>query len=67
MQQSLDDDFGLLNIEPEEPEESEESENLALKTGLTFTNWQEFNIWIDNFAKKKGLTTRLGLVKWMEK
>ena len=58
-QGSLDDD----NFDSD----SEVTDGLELKTGLTFMNWQEFNTWIDDFAKKKDLTTKLGLVKWMKK
>jgi len=32
---------------------------LELKTGLTFSSWQEFNIWIDIFAKKKGFNYKV--------
>ncbi|CAB4384448.1 unnamed protein product [Rhizophagus irregularis] len=43
------------------PDSSEETEEyLELKIGLTFTNWAEFNIWIDDFAKKKDSTIRSG-------
>ncbi|RGB30092.1 hypothetical protein C1646_765762 [Rhizophagus diaphanus] len=34
--------------------DSKEAENLELKIGLTFSNWAEFKIWIENFAKIKG-------------
>src|SRR5256885_22487 len=29
------------------------------KTGLNFTNWPEFKIWLDNFAKKKGFNFKV--------
>ncbi|CAB4440960.1 unnamed protein product [Rhizophagus irregularis] len=42
------------------PDSSEETEDyLELKIGLTFTNWAEFNIWIDDFAKKKGFNYKV--------
>ncbi|CAB4417948.1 unnamed protein product [Rhizophagus irregularis] len=47
--------------------DSKVTDDLELKTGFTFTNWQEFNIWIDDLLKKKDLTIRLGLVKWKKK
>jgi hypothetical protein len=40
--------------------DSEEKEDLfELKIGLTFTNWAEFKIWIENFAKKKGFSYKV--------
>jgi hypothetical protein len=48
--------------------DSEEKEDLfELKIGLTFTNWAEFKIWIENFAKKRDSVIKLGLAEWMEK
>ncbi|CAB4431443.1 unnamed protein product [Rhizophagus irregularis] len=50
------DDIELPDIDLEETEEAEE---LELKTGLTFINWAEFNVWIDNFAKNKGFSYKI--------
>ncbi|CAB5198271.1 unnamed protein product [Rhizophagus irregularis] len=50
------DDIELPDIDLEETEEVEE---LELKTGLTFINWAEFNVWIDNFAKNKGFSYKI--------
>ena len=42
----LDTDFNEMN-------------NLELSIGLTFANWQEFKVWIDDFAKKKGFNYKI--------
>ncbi len=44
----------LLDTDLEETEDPFE-----LKIGLTFTNWPEFKIWLDNFAKKKGFNYKV--------
>ncbi|PKY57727.1 hypothetical protein RhiirA4_479013 [Rhizophagus irregularis] len=38
---------------------SKETEGLELKTRLNFSSWQEFNIWIDDFAKIKGFNYKV--------
>ncbi|PKY58326.1 hypothetical protein RhiirA4_480149 [Rhizophagus irregularis] len=38
---------------------SKRTEGLELKTGLNFSSWQEFNIWIDDFAKIKGFNYKV--------
>ncbi|CAB4418150.1 unnamed protein product [Rhizophagus irregularis] len=39
--------------------DSKEAEDLELKIGLTFLNWAEFKIWIENFAKTKGFNYKI--------
>ena len=37
----------------------ETKDPFELKIGLTFTNWPEFKIWLDNFVKKKGFNYKV--------
>jgi hypothetical protein len=39
--------------------DSKEAEDLELKIGLTFSNWAEFKIWIENFTKTKGFNYKI--------
>ena len=54
----IDDDFSITKRELLDTD-SKEAEDLELKIGLTFSNWAEFKIWIENFAKKKGFSYKI--------
>jgi len=47
----------LLDTDSEETVDPLDS--LDLKIGLTFEDWAEFKIWIDNFVKKKGFNYKI--------
>ena len=44
----------LLDTDSEEIEDQFE-----LKTDLNFTDWPDFKMWLDNFAKKKGFNYKI--------
>jgi len=53
----MKEDFSITELFDTNSEETEVP--FELKIRLTFVNWAEFKIWIDNFAKEKGFNYKV--------